>query len=516
MQLFLSGLSQIDGGAAASPSVSYLLVCVLLSIITLFVMIIFFRIQAFLALIATSVFLALITGLDLLAIDKSVQDGMGGSLGFIATVVGLGAIFGKILEVSGGAETIAKSLIGRFGESKATWALTITGFLISIPVFLDVGLVLVAPMLFALARDAKKSVLRYALPLLAGMVVTHACIPPTPGPIAVAEFLNADLGWVIFFGFVVGLPTAIICGPFLGVALSKLVPAEELETFEMDTQKVEPEFKQTSGPSAALPSFGLILAIMGLPLILMVAGSVVESARKSEARTAIVQKIEASGGTASNDAISKASLTAAESETLFYNGIAWKVISFLGHPIISLMLATFLTWNVLGIQRGFSSQQLMDLSTASLGPAGIIILVTGAGGVFKTVLKDSGAAQALATTLTDWDLPILALAFLIATLIRLIQGSATVAMITAAGLMANIVTSLPEPMSAQMLALMVLAIAFGASACSHLNDSGFWLVSRYLGMSERQTFKTWTVLTTVIAIVGFALTMLAGYVVQSM
>ena len=514
MQLLLSGISQVD--AVADPSVGYLLTCVLLSIVTLFVMIIFFRIQAFLALIATSVFLALITGLDLLAIGKSVQDGMGGSLGFIATVVGLGAIFGKILEVSGGAETIAKSLIGRFGESKATWALTITGFLISIPVFLDVGLVLVAPMLFALARDAKKSVLRYAFPLLAGMVVTHACIPPTPGPIAVAEFLNADLGWVIFFGFVVGLPTAIICGPFLGVALSKLIPADELQEYEFDSQTVEPEFKQTSGPAAALPSFGLILAIMGLPLILMVAGSVVESARKSEMRTAVIQKIETRKEVASVKTISQTSLTAEESNLLTYSGTVWKLISFLGHPIISLMLATFLTWYVLGIQRGFSSQQLMDLSTASLGPAGIIILVTGAGGVFKTVLKDSGAAQALATTLTDWDLPILALAFLIATLIRLIQGSATVAMITAAGLMANIVTSLAEPLSAQMLALMVLAIAFGASACSHLNDSGFWLVSRYLGMSERQTFKTWTVLTTAIAIVGFALTMLAGYLVESM
>ena len=514
MQLLLSVISQAD--AVVEPSVGYLLTCVLLSIVTLFVMIIFFRIQAFLALIATSVFLALITGLDLLAIGKSVQDGMGGSLGFIATVVGLGAIFGKILEVSGGAETIAKSLIGRFGESKATWALTITGFLISIPVFLDVGLVLVAPMLFALARDAKKSVLRYALPLLAGMVITHACIPPTPGPIAVAEFLNADLGWVIFFGFVVGLPTAIICGPFLGVALSKLIPAEELEVYEFDSQTVQPAFKPTSGSAAALPSFGLILAIMGLPLVLMVAGSVVESARKSEVRSAITQKIESNNEVASIKAISDTPLTVEESKTLFYNGTVWKFVSFLGHPIISLMLATFLTWYVLGIKRGFSSQQLMDLSTASLGPAGIIILVTGAGGVFKTVLKDSGAAQALATTLTDWDLPILALAFLIATLIRLIQGSATVAMITTAGLMANIVTSLPEPLSAQMLALMVLAIAFGASACSHLNDSGFWLVSRYMGMSERQTFKTWTVLTTVIAIVGFALTMLAGYVVQSM
>jgi Gnt-I system low-affinity gluconate transporter len=514
MQLLLSGISQLD--AVAAPSVGYLLSCVLLSIVILFVMIIFFRIQAFLALIATSVLLALMTGLDLLAIGKSVQDGMGGSLGFIATVVGLGAIFGKILEVSGGAETIAKSLIGRFGESKATWALTITGFLISIPVFLDVGLVLVAPTLFALARDAKKSVLRYAFPLLAGMVVTHACIPPTPGPIAVAEFLNADLGWVIFFGFVVGLPTAIICGPFLGVALSKRVPAEELEVYAFDSARVQPELKQTSQSATALPPFGLILAIMGLPLILMVAGSVVESARKSEVRTAITQNIEANNEIASAEAIADSPLTADESDALFYNGTFWKFVSFLGHPIIALILATFLTWYVLGIGRGFSSQQLMDLSTASLGPAGIIILVTGAGGVFKTVLKDSGAAEALATTLTDLDLPILALAFLIATLIRVIQGSATVAMVTSATLMANIVTGLDQPLSPQMLALMVLAIAFGASACSHLNDSGFWLVSRYLGMSERQTFKTWTVLTTAIALVGFALTMLAGYVVESL
>jgi Gnt-I system low-affinity gluconate transporter len=487
---------------AMTPSVGYLLTCVAISIVVLFAMIIFARIHAFLALIFVSMLLALLSGMDLLAIGGSIQKGMGNSLGFIATVVGLGAIFGKILEASGGAEAIAQSLIKKFGESRSTWALTVTGFLISIPVFLDVGLVLVAPLLFALARDAKRSVLYFAFPLLAGMVVTHACIPPTPGPIAVAELLQAELGLVVLFGVIVGLPTAVLCGPLLGVWLSKTIDPADLQ--QVDDLVGETSVDSTKSEMMEAPTFGLILMVIGLPLVLMVGGSVIDSMRRAEAFELVAQ---ADGAVApSLEVIAEAQ----KNPELFFNAGFWKLFSFLGHPFVALLIATFVAWYVLGIQRGFSAADLMDLSTASLAPAGVIILVTGAGGVFKTVLSDSGAAQAMAKTLVDLDLPLLVLAWVIAAMIRLIQGSATVAMITSAGLLAGMIAGLPEPVSANEMALLVLAIAFGASIGSHLNDSGFWLVSRYLGMSERQTFRTWTILTTVISLVGFGLTLFVG------
>ncbi len=487
--------------ATTIPSVAWLLTCVGISIAVLFAMIIFARIHAFLALIFVSMLLALFSGMDLLSIGGSIQKGMGNSLGFIATVVGLGAIFGKILEASGGAEAIAQSLIKTFGESRATWALTVTGFLISIPVFLDVGLVLVAPLLFALARDAKKSVLYFAFPLLAGMVVTHACIPPTPGPIAVAELLQAELGLVILFGVIVGLPTAILCGPLLGVWLSKAIDPADLQ--QVDDLLGGAVVVESNSKTLAAPAFGLLLAIIGLPLVLMVGGSMIDSLRRSEAYDLVAQ---AGAAAPSLSAIAEAQLN----PELFFNAGFWKLFSFLGHPFVALLIATFVAWYVLGIQRGFSAADLMELSTASLAPAGVIILVTGAGGVFKTVLSDSGAAQAMAKTLVDLDLPLLVLAYVISAIIRLIQGSATVAMITSAGLLAGIIAGLPDPIPANEMALIVLAIAFGASVGSHLNDSGFWLVSRYLGMNERQTFRTWTVLTTVISLVGFGLTYLVG------
>jgi Gnt-I system low-affinity gluconate transporter len=337
------------------------------------------------------------------------------------------------------------------------------------------------------------------------MVVTHACIPPTPGPIAVAELLQAELGLVILFGFIVGLPTAIFCGPMLGVWLSKTIDPADLQNLD---ELVSAKTADRSTDEA--PAFGLIVAIIALPLILMVCGSVVDSMRRAETRSATIQAADAQAANVESvDSQAEDDQPVAKTE-LFFNAGPWKVVSFLGHPFVALLLATFLAWYVLGIKRGFSAAHLMELSTASLAPAGVIILVTGAGGVFKTVLSDSGAAQAMAQTLVDLDLPLLVLAYVIAAIIRVIQGSATVAMVTSAGLLAGIVGGLPDPVSANEMALIVLAIAFGASVCSHLNDSGFWLVSRYLGMSERQTFRTWTVLTTAVSVIGFGVTYLVG------
>jgi len=455
------------------------IVAVGVAIVLLLVLILVFRIHAFIALLISSISVGLLTGMELGAIIDSVKNGMGNALGFIATVIGLGAIFGKILEASGGAESIARSLLKIFGQKRASWAMVVTGFLISIPVFLDVGLVLLIPIVYALARDTKKSLLYYAIPLLAGMAVTHAAVPPTPGPVAVAVFMKADLGLVILFGMIIGFPTAVIAGPVFGKWIAKRIHAEIPDYMDVLDPGAEDE------TARGLPAFWLILVILGVPIFLMLAGSVVN------------HWLPAPDG-------------AAASMPAFFPWTWQSVIGFLGHPFIALLIATMLGWYVLGIRRGFKGARLMELSSQALAPAGLIILVTGAGGVFKQVLGDSGAAQELADKLTAWHLAPVVLAYILAALIRLIQGSATVAMMTAGALMAGIAATLSEPLGAAEKALVVLAVAFGGTICSHVNDSGFWLVSRYLGLTEKETLRSWTVMETIVSVVGFGLVLVVS------
>jgi len=375
------------------------------------------------------------------------------TVGFGAPVVGLGAMFGAILEHSGGAEALARSLIAKFGEEKAPWALMLTGLVVAIPVFFDVAFIILVPIVYALQRKTGKSLLFYAFPLLAGLGSAHVFIPPTPGPVAVADILNADLGWVIIFGVLAGLPAAIVGGPiFTRFITNRIqVTAPELE--------VQPTENQ-------LPSFGLILLIIGSPILLIVTNTILNSP-SFESNTSL--------------------------ETMR------SVFQLIGHPFTALIIANIIAWLVLGLKRGASKETLLDIMTKSMGPAGIIILLTGAGGVFKQTLVNTGAGEMMAAFFADKGLGILFFAYISAVLIRVLQGSATVAMITAAGLTAPILIDTP-PLEAS---LIVIAIAAGATILSHVNDSGFWLVSKYLGLSEIQTLKTWSIATTLISVIGF-------------
>lgn len=405
-------------------------------------------------------------------IGNKVVSSMGGALGFVATIIGIGAIFGALLEHSGGTQTLAKTLLTKFGTSKAPWAMLVTGFIISIPVFLDVALVILAPLLYSLARDTKKPLLIFGLPLVVGMAVTHAFVPPTPGPVAVGYILGVNLGWVIAFGVLIGLPTALICGPPLCTFLANRVPVElpEHALEEIDTDDLK------------LPPFGLIVAIIALPILLILGNTLIEQGVMSELGTN-----------------SKGAVASALGELPF-----WKqIIHFVGHPVISLLLSTLVAIFFLGTRRGGTRDEILELCTKALGPAGIIILITGAGGVFKGVMSATGIADALADAFGGSGIPILALAWIFATLVRVAQGSATVAMLTAAGLMSGFIVDL----SPQMLALVTVAIASGATGFSHVNDSGFWMISRYMGMNEKQTLKTWTVATGAVSLVSFALIM---------
>ena len=448
-------------------SAAYILIIVVSAVTLLLLMVLKLKISAFISLLITSMFVGVLSGMPLQGILSSIQEGMGGTLGFVAIVVGLGAIFGQILESSGGAESLAHFLVKKFGKERASWAMVITGFLVAIPVFLDVGLIILIPIIYALSRDTKRSLLYYGIPLLAGLAVTHSFIPPTPGPIAVAEILDAQLGWVIFFGFLLGFPTAVIAGPMFGKFISKKIhlnPPEEISAAGDNT---------LSGEN--LPSFRLIAFLIAVPLILILLNTFTAVAVEKE---------------------------------VIPNSIFSDILIFIGHPFSALIIAALLAIYYLGIKRGKTKQQLLDLSTKALGPAGIIILITGAGGVLKQILVDSGIGEMMARSISDSAMPPIFLAWLLAAIVRVTQGSATVAMITAAGIMAPVLDFInpgqPE------LALIVLAIASGATLLSHVNDSGFWLVSKYFGMDEKQTLKSWTVMESIIAVCGLAFTLLAS------
>lgn len=438
-----------------------LILITIAAIVLLLVLVLKFKIQAFIALLITSMFVGVATGMPLNDVIASIQKGMGSTLGFVATVVGLGAIFGQILESSGGAEALAQTMIRKFGKEKANWALVITGFFVAIPVFFDVGFIILVPIVYALAKDTKKSVLFYGIPLLAGLAVTHTFIPPTPGPVAVAEIVSADLGWVILFGFIIGIPTAIIAGPVFGKYIGKKINI------------APPKFVSEGDDSSKindnnLPSFGLIVSIIGVPLVLILLNTLTDVLVKKQ---------------------------------VINEGFTVELLKFLGHPFVALTIATLLALYLLGIKRGFSKNELLNLSSKALAPAGLIILVTGAGGVFKQMLIDSGVGNMMAESIAKSSLPPIVLAYILAVVVRITQGSATVSMITAAGIMAPVLTVFN--LGAPDRALIVIAIASGATILSHVNDSGFWLVGKYFGMNEAQTLKSWTMMETIISVCGF-------------
>jgi len=417
-----------------------------------------------------SIFVGLATGMPFEKVLTSIQEGMAGILGFIAVVVGLGAIFGEILQDTGGVEALAKSMLKKFGEKKSSWALMTSGFLIAIPVFFEVGFIILVPIAFALARKTGKSVLFYAIPMMAGLAVTHAFIPPTPGPIAVAQIIDVPLGWIILFGFIIGFPTAIVAGPVFGKYISNkiYIPPPEIDPELQDiTQKKHED----------LPSYRWVIFLIGLPLVLILARTFVDLAYD---------------------------------ETWLTSNIYWDALKFLGHPFIALLIATLLAGYIMGIKQDYKPAELMRVANAALAPAGLIILVTGAGGVFKQILVDSGVGESLAHFLTEYNISPVILSYIIAIIIRVTQGSATVAMITAAGMIAPVVELLG--IGDMEKALIVVSIAAGSTMLSHVNDSGFWLICKYLGMDEKQTLQSWTVMESLISLFSFIIVLLLTWV----
>ena len=331
---------------------SQLIAAVVSGIVLLLVLILVFRIQAFIALLITCLTVGLLAGLSVDQVLESIKNGMGSTLGFVATVVGLGALFGGLLEHSGGAQSLAAFILRKTGEEKAPWSLMLTGFIIAIPVFFDVAFIILAPVIFAIAKKTGKSLLLYAIPLLAGLAITHSFIPPTPGPVAVADILGANLGWVIVFGAIAGIPAAVISGPLFAKYISKKIHLAVPESF------------QPKKENSVYPDPIMILIIIISPILLIVLKTLL-----------------------GND-------TSLPEAFLF-------VINLLGHPFTALILANLIAWYFLGIKRGVTKDNLLKLSMDSFKPAGAIILLTEAGGAFKQILVDTKAGEMIASSIQE-------------------------------------------------------------------------------------------------------------------
>lgn len=430
-----------------------LVLAAIIGLAILLVLIIKFKIQAMVSILVGAISIGIIAGMPFEMIVTAVNDGIGNTLKGIALLVGLGSMFGAILEASGGAQTLAVTMVRRFGDKKAAWALGITGLVIAMPVFFDAGLIILIPLAFSLAKRTNHSSLFYAIPLLAGLAVGHAFIPPTPGPVLVATMLNVELGWVILVGIFCGIFAMIVAGPVWGSICGKryMVPVPEhvAEQADIDESK--------------LPNFWTIIGIILIPLVLIILDSV----------AGVVPALSAVA----------------------------PIFAFLGEPFVALLIATIAAMLILGVKHGYSFKELEKIMTKSLEPTGLILLVTACGGVLRYMLQYSGLGELIGNAVSSAKLPIVVVAFVVAALVRICVGSATVAMTMAAG----IVAALPGigDFSPLYLACTTAAVAGGATVCSHFNDSGFWLVKSLIGMDEKTTLKTWTIMETLVGGTGF-------------
>ncbi|OXM61091.1 MULTISPECIES: GntP family permease [Amycolatopsis] len=441
-----------------------LLTLAAVSIAVLLVMIIRFKTEPFIALIIVGLLTALAAGLPVGTIvgtaqktsDSLLEKGFGGILGHIAAIIGLGTLLGAILEKSGGARVLTGALLRAFGEKRAPLAMGLAGLIFGVPVFFDIGIFVLAPLVYVAARQGGRSLLLYCLPLLAGLSMTHAFIPPHPGPVAAAGLLHVDLGWIILMGAVCGLPAWFLAGvvfpSWIGKRMHIEVPAEMI---------VEEDGDEGPGPSLALVS-----AIIAVPLVLILAGTF-------------------------------------GSIWLPKNSAPAGVAAFVGTPAVALTIAVLLASWLLGTRRGMTGKELSALSAAALRPVAMLLLVVGAGAFFGAVLSATGIGKAVADSLQAGGLPVIAAAYVISCGLRLAQGSATVAIVTTGGIVAPTVAGLGY--SQAQLALIVVAIAAGSIIASHVNDGGFWIVSRYFGLTVGETLKTWTVLETILSVSGFAM-----------
>ncbi|AUO25054.1 GntP family permease [Pseudomonas sp. NC02] len=444
---------------------TYLLLDAVVTIIGLIVLITRFRVHPFIALIIAAGFLGLTSGMPVDKIIKAFQDGFGGVLGFVGIILALGTMLGKMMADSGGADQIAQTLVRAFGKEKVQWAMMFAAFLVGIPLFFEIGFVLLIPLVFIVARRTGVSLIKIGIPLLAGLSAVHGLVPPHPGPLLAIGVFGADIGKTILYGLIVALPTAIIAGPLYGSFIAKYIPGNPSQELVDQLASEQPESK-------TLPSFSITLITVLLPVFLMLL--------KTFADVALPD-----GHVIRN----------------------W--MDMIGHPITALLLALLLSLYTFGHRQGIGSKQILKLLDASLAPTAAIILIIGAGGGFKQMLVTSGVGDVIGHMAVTAQINPILLAWLVAAVIRVATGSATVATITGAGIVVPVVGMIPGVNRE----LLVLATGAGSLVLSHVNDAGFWLVKQYFNMTVAETFKTWTAMETILSVVALGFIMLLSLVV---
>ncbi len=438
------------------PHSIFLLVCTFAAVVGLVLLVAVFKLNPFLSLFVASLSIAFAAGMPLSTVIHSFEAGVGGTLGHIAVVVALGTMLGKMMAESGGATAVANTLIRWFGEKRVPWAMMLIGFVIGLPVFFEVGFVLLIPIAFTVARRTGTSLILVCLPLVAGLSVVHGLVPPHPAALLATTIYHADVGRTILYGLMVGLPTAVIAGPLYAKFIDRYVHIS-------NENPMSAEFVD-HGSEKKLPGFTLTIFTILLPVALMLVGSGADA-------------ISAPGSTVN------------------------QALHLVGNDDMALLIGVLLSFYTLGKLSGFTRGTILRFSNECLAPTATITLLVGAGGGFGRILQDSGVSQALVAIALQTHVPLLLLAWLIAALMRLSTGSATVAMTTAAGIVA------PIALHSGNVHPELLAIATGAGSLifSHVNDGGFWLVKEYLNMSVTETMKTWSVLETIISVTALLL-----------
>ncbi|VFP79482.1 gluconate transporter [Candidatus Erwinia haradaeae] len=410
------------------------------------------RMHAFVALIFVSICAAIMSGIPLHNIASIMQKGMGGTLGFLAIVVGLGAMFGKILYETGVVNQIAFYILKIFGESCASYAMGVLGLICALPLFFEVAVVLLIPIVSAVSRRTGNNLVKLVLPLFSGISAASSFLLPGPTPMLVALQMHADFGWMILLGICAAIPGMLLSGPVFSHFISKYVRLKEYNN------ETELQFDYRS-----LPSLTVSLILIFFPLILV--------------------------------GVKTIGVFFSYPGTILYG-----LLELVGHPFISILLACLVAIYGIARPQGMNKERIVEICSAALQPAGIILLVIGAGGVFKQVLVESGVGAALGQILTEFGLPVAITCFLLASIVRIMQGSATVACLTTVGLVTPMIDSLHY--SGAQLAALSICIAGGSIIFSHVNDAGFWLFCRFTGATEIQTFQTWTTMETILGTIG--------------
>ena len=442
---------------------TFLLISALLSVIALVILIARFKLNPFITLMAVSLALALATGMPPQTVVKSFEAGVGGTLGHIAIIVALGTILGKMMAESGGADRIAHTLIQLFGQRNVPWAMAVVGFLVGLPVFFEVGFVLLVPIAFNVARRTGTSLILVGLPMVAGLSVVHGLVPPHPAAMLAVTAYNADIGRTVFYAMLVGIPTTIIAGPLYAKLIANRIRLDA-------SSGIAAQFLEEA-PARDMPGFGLTLATILLPVVLMLFGSWADFFVDPQSR---------------------------------WNGI----LRLLGGADIALLVGAVVSFITLGRMRGFSREMILKFSEECLAPTATITLLIGAGGGFGRVLQDSGTSQAIINLALRTHISLLFSAWLVAALVRLATGSATVAMTMAAGIIAPIALH-----SGVRPEFLTIATGAGSLVFSHFNDGGFWLVKEYFNMDVAQTLKSWSICETIISVVGLLLAVALSAVV---